>query len=279
MAGPYKVTMLFNFQGSGFSETWYYNVTGTLTQTNLDQIDAMAQVRNALTAEFVNLVAYRVSDLANPRATYVKNYASFPVSANLPDVPSTAWLAIARGPNGQGRRQFWMRGIADSWVQWDDTTESWKLVGTFNTKFQAFVAVITQTPWTIRVVTSTRGGAPSFPITSIASGTQQGQAIMTITNGPASTDAPIVIGGFRKPLAFLNGTYIYPTGFNVGGSTIVLRTKTITPQQAGAYITGGVARTQQFSYVTPATVQLVSPRERRVGRAFFVPRGRRSASR
>jgi hypothetical protein len=279
VAGPYKVTILWNFQGSGFSESWYYNITSSLGPTDLATIDAMATTRNMLTASSVNMVAYRVSDVSNPRQTIVKDFATVVGSSSTPDVVTNSWLAMARGPAGQGRRQFWMRGIADAWIQWDTTRAQWKLVPTFKRNFDAFVAVITKTPWSMRVVGGARPGGGGVAVQSVAPNNTNGSAVLTLAGAPPAAPATIIVGGFRKPLSKLNGTYIYPTGYAAGSTSVTLRTRTVTSLEANTYITGAQVRAQTFSYVTPSTVQLISPRERRVGRAFFVPRGRRSVSR
>lgn len=279
MPGPYKVTLLWNFQGSGFSETWYYNITAALGPADLAAISAMSTARNGLTAAFVNLVAYRISDTTNPRQTIVKDFVTVPGGGSNPDTPTNAWLAIARGPAGQGRRQLWMRGIADDWVEWNQANATWKLIGPFKTAFDKFVGIVSKTPWAMRTVKTQAQGAPGVGIALVAPGATNSAPVLTMSGGAAPPGGTLIIGGFRQPLSFLNGTYLYPTGYATGSTTITLRAKTVSQFQCSSYVTGAVVRSQQFNYVTPSTIQLVSPRERRVGRAFFVPRGRRSVSR
>lgn len=280
MAGPYKFTMLFNVStGQGFSESWYYQSASTIGQLSLTDFDALATARDNLCASFVNLVGWRLSDTTDPRKTYVKTFTDVSQAGNIPDPASTAWLASARGADGVGRRQFWMRGILDSWVSFNLTTNQWNVVGGFKSKFDAFVSLLTSqgSNWRIQTITSRKQSATARGVATVAPSVSGNTTLLSLADVTPYGSTPIIVSGFKKPLSYLNGTYINGSGYdvNAGTNSIILLQRQVNANAASFFGKGGVVRTKQTT-LTPIThVELVSPRSRRVGRAFFVPAGRR----
>lgn len=280
MAGPYKFTMLFNTStAQGFSETWYYNSSNTIGQLSLSDFDALAAARDNLCASFVNLVGYRISDVSDPRKTYPKTFTDISQAGNVPDPASTAWLASARGADGVGRRQFWMRGILDSWVSFNLTTNQWNVVGGFKAKYDAFVNLLTSSGsnWRIQTITSRKASTTARSVSTVAPSTSGNTTILSVADVTNYGSTPIIVSGYKKPLSYLNGTYINGSGYDVnsGTNSIILLQRQVNANAATFFGKGGVVRTKQTT-LTPIThVELIAPRSRRVGRAFFVPAGRR----
>ena len=277
---PFKFTMFFNFGGSGFSETWYNTQSGNISSLNPAPFDQLAEARDALCAAQVNLVGYRITDMTNPRQTYTRNYPPVTGATAAPDTISNAQLAIVHGANGVGRRQFWMRGMVDDWTEYDLTTSSWKVIPAFQTRYQNFVSRLTnvQNGWAIQTIQPRKGGTGLQIVDHITAQAGTSSALLSVPDGSIYNSLNIIVSGFKKPLSRLNGTYIYPTGYNWGATTIQLPQKFITAAQATAYPTSTASvRTRVTALTNITQLQLDAPRSRRCGRAFFVPRGRRSA--
>lgn len=277
---PFKFTMFFNFGGSGFSETWYNTQAGTISSLNPTPFDNLAAARDNLCASQVNLVGYRITDMANPRLTYTRNYPPIVGGTMAPDTISNAQLAIVHGSNGVGRRQFWMRGVADDWTTYNLATASWNVVPAFQGRYTTFVNLLTNANngWAIQTVQPRKGGTNVQNVIAIVPAAGNSSANLSVADGTVYGNNPVIVSGFKKPLSKLNGTYIYPTGYNFGTTTISLPQKTITAAQATTYpINTASVRARVTTLTLITQIQLDAPRSRRCGRAFFVPRGRRSA--
>lgn len=281
VAGPYKFTMFFNTPtGQGFSESWYYESSTPISSLPDAPFDTLAAARNNLCATFVNMVGWRISDVSDPRMTYTKNIPYTPQGTSPPDPASTAWLAIARGANGVGRRQFWMRGIRDEWVKFELATNQWEVVGSFRVVYDAFVGLLkaSGSSWRILTSKSAKQSNTKMAVLSLAPSTSGNTVILTVPSSAAFVDVPIIVSTFKKPLSYLNGTYLPTSGYVAGGAgtTVVLLNRQLNSNFATLYGGGALVRTKETTLTPITNVQLDSPRSRRVGRAFFVPAGRRS---
>lgn len=273
---PFKFTMLINFQGQGFSETWYHTGSGSLSAVPQADLDTLLSARNRLTAASVKLVGWRLSDVANPRLTKTGT-CNFSAGGSPPDVPTNAWLATVRGPDGQGRRQWWIRGVPDAAIVWDDKQLAFKPTGTFKSNYDAYVAIVTKSPWAIKVVTplktsTKKGKVTGLTINAVGSVRLVGQGG---TFAPLTKTAPVIVTGFKSQLAHLNGVYQAETAAEIADTSIDLLNQSAVGTAVEGYRLGAFARTAEYQYITPNNVSLVSPRERKIGRAFFVPAGRR----
>lgn len=271
---PYKFTMLFNFGGSGFSETWYYNGGVTFPVPQNSVFDQVYQQRALMTGIGTSPEGWRLSDLSNPRSTYVRYYSKVAPIGKNPDPPSTAWLADVRGVNGIGRRQLWLRCVPDEWVEYDSVTGRFTPVGPLVGALQAFTSLLTTPPWSIRTVVTLAASGIKSRVTSLAQGALGGTQLNAATTG-FNLEAPIVVSGFRKPLGVLNGNFDAVSAYTGSSGQFNLNHKAVTTAELATYNGGAWVRQATFSYTNIGTIDLIQPRERKVGRAFFVPRGRR----
>lgn len=272
---PFKYTMLFNFLGQGWSETWYYNANVPFPVAQNSVFDNLMQSRGLLCGENVVAAGWRLSDVSNPRNTFVRLFGKVNNSGLLPDTATNAWLASVRGVNGVGRRQLWLRNVPDAWIAFDTTAEKFVPTGPLINALAGYTGTLVQPPWCIRTVQSLAASTTKARVTAVAAG-PAGGTVLTVNLGGVPVGTSIVVSGFRGPLGFLNGTYDGNTGSTLGTTTLTLNHKGVTAADAAAYVGGAFARTLVFFYTSISTIDLVAPRERKVGRAFFVPRGRRS---
>ena len=157
MPGPYRVQLLTNFAGVGFSESWFYNYQNTLRPTDITQIKGMVRARQGLYGINSILQAVRIQDISNPRSVQVLTYGN-PAKAFDPndnDTASNAWLCTARNADGGNRRQVWLRGAPDNYVVWNVVAQRFDLVPELVRPFGDFKKSITQSPWSIQGVRPT----------------------------------------------------------------------------------------------------------------------------
>lgn len=268
--------MLFNFQGQGWSETWYHTGSGSISGVSLEPINALLSARNKLTAKAAKLVGWRLTDIANPRVVRTDR-TQFSAAGQPPDTPTNAWLATARGVDGRGRRQLWLRGVPDNSIVWNDAQLRFEPQGTFKGNFNAYINLLKGEPWAIRVVKSLKNSTKKALVTGVTESSIENVRLVNsndqFTN--LTVDTPLIVSGFKKPLAYLNGTYQVPKGADFIPSIVDLWQKTSSKKDRESYTGGASVRTQEFEYIRVEGIAIDQPRERRVGRAFFVPAGRR----
>lgn len=278
----FKYSMLFNFQGQGFSESWY-TTAGTLLGTSGSlnpPFLPLAIARANMTGKYVLLVGVRLTDLSNPRNTQTYAFAQKAQAGDDPDNVTNSFLVNVRGAANVGNRSLFIRGLPDDAIVWNDAAQVFSPVGVMVRQFSAYRNALLNDGWQLRAVQPIAKPIPA------------GQLISAITNNPV-TDAvvittsaampnqtlPLLVSGFKKPLSFLNGTYQPNSGFTItSGSSVTLRNRAMTLPQSLTFVSGSAAvRTQNFAFVNVNRVTIEFPRERRTGRAFFVPAGRRRA--
>src|SRR5258707_3469375 len=120
-----KFSMLFNFGGVGFSESWYYGGTGPGGGADVLSGDfkQLAEARQLMSGKYVNMVGVRLSDVDNPRQTSSQFLFAKFEGTDFPDVASNAWMALVTGQANRGRRQLWLRGIPDDQIAFDPATQ------------------------------------------------------------------------------------------------------------------------------------------------------------
>lgn len=276
----FKFSMLFNFQGQGFSESWY-TATGTMvnSRNELDPLfQALAASRDLLTAKYVNLIGLRLSDLSNPRNTSTYIYNPTVTAGAAPDTVTNSYLVNVRGANNKGNRSLFIRGLPDDAIQWNETARAFVPVGVMTKNFANYGGILTNGSWLLRYVTPVvKPYAPGQEINSITPSPTQNAVLIGTSGAMTSQNGPLIVAGFKKPLSSLNGTYIFGSGYSTsGGAAVNLLGRGITPQQAATYVVNSASvRPQQFNFVAVSKITIEFPRERRTGRAFFVPAGRR----
>jgi hypothetical protein len=273
---PNKFTMLFNFGGSGFSETWYSNDAVPTPIPPNSKWDQLYASRFALCNNSVTAIGYRISDPDNPRLTQSRVNPGLASFGDPPEPVQQAWLATVRGQANVGRRQFWMRGIADDWIQWSAASQSFTVVGPLKVAFDKFKALLLAGQWCIRTVQSLKAAGGGNPVNAISPNALGNAVTLSAAGAGIDKTKPIIVSGFKKGLGYLNGTYAALSGYQIPGNDVWIYGKSVSTTNATAYVGGGRVRQALYTYTPVADMNLEFPRERRTGRAFFVPRGRRA---
>jgi len=288
-ASAYKVVILYNLEGQGWSETWYLNQVLTPfppvgpggAPAIPGVISTFLKARNALNSPavyWIGLKLYALDATYQPtRVTWLyTNNAEGSTDASL-DYPTCSWLATVRGGAGVGFRQCWLRGIPESYFAWDPDSGQFLPAGNVRNTFANFLQQLTAGPWCIRTINSNKAGGLT-PVPALISNAANGAVILSASPPGAGPGAAIIVGGFKYPLQHLNGNYVYPTGYSLfTAGSVQLNQRAVTEQQIAAYNQTGTLRVRTYSLTPIAACALEFVRSRRVGRAFFVPRGRRSA--
>lgn len=274
---PFKFSMLMNVPAGGFSETWYYDGGTDLPVPPGNPFDDLALARQSILSKNAVMIGWRLTDMANPRVSEIKLYPKGVVNDSAADVPTTAWLAIAKGANNIGRRQLWIRGVADDMVSWNEVGQRFQYNAAFLAAFNEYVRTLTGagSKWSIQHVGSKKElGAAVFPVSAVAPVVGSSGTSLTCPNA-VNNALPIIVAGFKKPLGKLNGTYLPTSGFLSTVNTVALLTKSAPTYALNGYPGGATVRQRLTTLVNVKNIKLEFARERRVGRAFFELRGRR----
>lgn len=272
----YQLSFIFNAERQGWSETWY---TEAATRgLAMQKARLVADKRLCLVGAGVKMDAVRVSNVAEFKDALIDygvgNTPCKDTSILNRDLPSMAWLARCSAGGGPAR-SIWLRGIPDEWV-----------------KFKLEVGFIPEIPpllvqsFTQWAETCVQNG---FLLNALDKVTHQEKEIsnlaVTLGEGKCTVTSPnhgipnlkkVRIRNCKGTNASnANGEWIT---FNVTQDTFEIRSPTAFAA-AIAYIGGGLVRRQEKQFVAATEFQLVRPAQKDTGRAFFVPRGRRSVKR
>lgn len=276
---PFKFTMLFNFQGSGFSETWYYPGAVGFPLPPVNPFRNLFNSRYALCSNATVAMGWRLSDVDNPRQTAVEVNTGLTPFTDPPDTPTNSWLAITRGVNNVGRRQFWLRCVPDSWIVWSAAAQQFQPVGDLRVAFDKFKALLQNQGWAIRTVKSLLAAGGGQAVATVAPGAGGATVKLGGAVGGLDPNKPMIVSGFRKPLGYLNGTYATFSGWLPSGADVLINGKSVSADAAATYTFTARTRKAEYTYTPIQDVTLEFARERRIGRAFFVPAGRRRKGR
>lgn len=274
---PSKFTMMFNVPNGGFSESWYWNGPVALPVGPASVFDQLADLRGGMLATESVMIGYRISDIDNPRVSQLKLYPKTLRDIDKTDIPSSSWLAIAKGANGVGRRQLWIRGVSDDAIQFNDTANKFEYNPAFNVAWTNYKAFLTAGAnlWSIKHVQSKKeAGAGVVTVTMLVNNAAANNITLQCTQVFDPTK-PIIVGGFKKPLSRLNGTYLPNDGWVPVPTGIQLIGKAVPAYAAAGYPGGGNVRQQVVTLTKVANIELEFARDRKIGRAFFQQRGRR----
>ena len=281
-----KFTMKFNYGGSGWSESWYNPAPVPSATSSILQppFSTLQQARYLLSGARVQFAGWSVTDVANPRSGAAGYYGSTltPTQANAADNPTAGWLVDVRGVGNQVRNLF-LRGIQDADTVQSTVGTDFPIPGGLSDAFSAYRGALTAGGWQLKVVAKKfAAGTQTQAITGL-SPNSGGNAIVLIGPAPYAVIPPaafppnIIVSGFKKPLGYINGTYIYGSGWFVDAAGKVnLEGKSVATIQALAYTGGAMIRIQVPTYVNVLNATLMFPRTRHIGRPFFGERGRHS---
>lgn len=271
-----KLTLLWNFKAQGFSESWY-SAGSSLPTTNPDPaILAWCTARAKLCSKAMQFLGYRVTDVDNPRRTILYRNPNPPNTSVQPDVPTNAWLFEAKALNGAGTRQIWVRGVPDSEIEFDIVSQTFALTGGMAADMNGWAPLLTAGPWGIKVVTSLKDATKKASVTGpLSLAPLGGGTRLPGAAAGATVDRPLVVSGFKRPLQALNGTKAYNSSWFIDGADVIITHNAYAVKEMATYVSGASVREALYTVALVQTPQPVGPRERRVGRAFFVPSGRR----
>lgn len=274
---PFKLSFIFAQGNAGWSETWYSN------ESTMD--NAVGRLVPGFWNGFFNLranttqcVAIRVSDVNNPRSSkiYPQNKSRSTLGlgqVTQDDAPQSA-LLIRLLLSGGGARTLSIRGLSD---QPYNRGAGGVFVPTGDQVIQvnAYVQAVNVT------------GALLTRKLNPAGTTNPDVAIQTVT--PATPDgSQTVLNAVSMPFVFGQIVVFHRMPFNTfpglkgahrvvatgtGSFTVPIR---FTSNALVVNTPGGSARLAQYSYVKFDSFNIVDLREKKVGRPFFSPRGRRS---
>lgn len=278
MAGPFKTTLIFDSEtGSGWTETWYNLGAGNLEMAGT-HADILCTVRVGLIGKGNTIPSWKVLDVTQPRFSLSRDGMLGPFVPNKfpTDRPAGSQLGTCTCAPFPGRRQFWMRGVPDDWITFDPDTSMYVLNPAFIAAFTPFRDHIQNGRWGLRLVKSYKNSNLKGEVGVVQEDLATGFAKLTLRAGNTLPEkVNIVVGGFKKPLQSLNGTYLWPNGYTRTGADIVLRGKFISPIQGAGYVAGGTVRQQQFDYQPITRCAYDRPGGRKVGKFIGVPAGRR----
>lgn len=280
MAGPYKTVLTFSCEtGQGWTETWYQTGQSSLTAAGA-QAEALSSWRCQLCGQGSTLDTWTVLDVTTPRLSLSRDKLLGPLVSYpaVTDNPVSSQLGLVTCVPQSGRRQFWCRGIPDSWVIFDPFAGAYTLVGVFKTAFENFAAFITNGNWALRTVKSRLASVLKSQVTQVLPQPLTGFATLTLAaGGTFPGGVPAVVGGFRYPLQHLNGTFLFPNGYEYAAPTFTYATRFVTAYQATSYQAGAYVRQQEPQYNAITQCAFDRPGDRKVGKRLSLPRGRRSS--
>jgi len=283
MAAPtFKFDALFEYGDRGWAESWWTN------KVSYDALKGVAfqyaQMRFEQTAAGVSVVGARLVNVAAPRTGYVITYPEFSAKTNgSPEHNvSEAWLFKCRNADNGARRNFYFRGMGEGIVKTPVTAANFQPSGKMVTagkqliKFADTYGLVVRTCQTVAAA-----GAAAVPIDSISNGPNDylqlaGTLIGDLGEVPKKA---VIVSGFTGLAGKLNGTY-GPDQVKKETSGALTIKVGVTPLQLEAYKgLGAYARNAVYdqSKIDVGEFEFLS--DKNTGRAFFVPRGRRSGRR
>jgi len=273
-----KVTFLWNLGGSGWSTTLYNTQISQPPSSNVlpPQVMAMGTALRQATEIGTNWIGTRISLVGGNRITF-SQFTNNPVTGGVqPDYVASAGMILCRGQNNVGIRQFWVHAVASDQISYSGGV--WTATGALLGYLNNIASLLSGgNGWALRTVPGRLIGPP-LAIQTVTPTVQGGGTILAATGFVGTPPNPYIVSGFKYPLQHLNGVYTWPGGYTTaGGGSIVLNNRYVSTAQANSYVGGGTIRLGTPSYTNIAFAQFQFIRSRRIGRAFFVPRGRRSS--
>lgn len=269
---PQLMTMIFNAQKSGWSESWY--LTKADVQAAIAAANTIASARSSLLGQYSFLEAVRVSDVEVLNDSAVTTFWSPKFDPTLGGERDTPWNSIYVRINAGTlyRRQMHMRGVPDFWIEWDGKLGDYTVAAPAFTNLNRFGTVLKAQGACIRAADKSLANFPYKVIQGITAPTAGGLEFTVPNHG-------FVIGdtvSFRKVtgigLGNCKGRWIV-----TDSSTNTFRTAT-PPDSASTIVVyrgGGFVRKVFMNYFTITGVQYMRPTVKKTGRAFFVAPGRR----
>lgn len=269
-----RATLIFNDAKAGWSETWYKANVPSLTD-GLKDAQKLAKARGALVGLQASIEAVRVSDEAENRDSLLDfnpDHVSKEAESKSSDTPWNCFLArVSAG--SRYRRSVYLRGIPDDWIQRSLVEDTqFTMVEAFVKAWTAFGKHLVDNNWCIRAL-SREADTPEVKITDIrrAAGDVNIWTEVVAPGLNVTAGDHITVRGAKGTL--LKGAY--PV-FSSNANVVTIKRPM---DEKDNYVGGGMARKRVYALFPVTDYELIRPAKRDTGRAFFVPRGRRSARR
>lgn len=269
------MTFIFNQGRLGFSESWY--CTRDDLATALTDAVFVANFRKGLLGRGCFIEAIRVSDEAVLNDSLVQIIQLQPPN-NAPNAlfAGDPWDSIfARVQAGAlYRRQLWMRGVPDVWIELNpaDGRPTW--IPAFVTAFDNFKDAIVAKRYCIKALQ--KGGAPAQPrsISAVATSATGNFQITAPGHGLSNLQSVRIKGVKGNGLSNLTGVFVIE---NVTPNTFEVPLQPLAPGYL--YKGNGKVIPRIMGYFPITDAVYLRTAKKSTGRAFFVPRGRRRARR
>lgn len=272
----WKISLLFNQGRAGWSESWYSDDT---VGANPEQVaPALLVARNKLCGSGAYAEAYRITDTERLGNVTVSS-TGFAVETSALAVDVASNIVLAQVTNGtKYRRPVYLRGVPDEWIVRSDTRMEVEPSPDARLAFNSFLNFLIGEKIGFR--TYSREGA-------LGDGVDIGRWSETAGLGLTFKCAGLAaVAGDRVMIRRVKGAVPadarkvnrswYPVALGGDEYALPLSAEDVP---SFAALAGGKAYIRRSIFRAVVAGSLVRIASRKIGRAFFAPRGRRSRGR
>jgi len=269
----FKVTFLFNQSRHGWSETWYREAS-LLRDVRVPAAQVAAS-RSRLLGVGSLIEAYRITSVDKPYRKLLTKFTA-PESFNVDPTDQAPAAILARLHDSEliYDRLVTLRGCPDVEITIDEAGNPTVVDALYEQRWQDFVTTLKQQGFRWKARGKTGAGGTLINVTDIVIN-GAGRLAMAIPGLSTDVNGYFELTGFTGPAAaVVNGRHQVRAK---DGNQV----ETNTTPPVGTTLIGlelGKARAITVEYPTPETGVILRPGKRDTGRAFFVSRGRRKAS-
>jgi hypothetical protein len=271
----FKVTMFFREGANGWTESWYTSESYDSTSAMTALLDVAMQ-RMLMLGQGAYVDAVRVSETDRLRAAVTRQLNAMPVTATgYADYPSAAIIGEVRGDDPY-KKVYYLRGFPDDWVVKGAAGGDPEVVAG-KSLFKDYCSKLNQHEFQFKV--TQKGGIIGLGVEIKGFKAGPDNLIVTAPALGAAEGARVSIKKVKAPSSEM-GRRVNKTFkvLAVAGDDYTLQTPIAFHPDFARYA-GGKAFLKIPDFTTVSQGDLQRPGERRAGRIFFVPRGRRSAKR
>lgn len=280
----FRVDLLFNRVGTGWSEVWYREAASiqTASETALNLINARRSPLN----QACNVVGYRITPLSDNGLkdglgvtinTASRGYVGLQTEG--PDNPAVSTLVVCGEGSGQRSKHFWMRGMSDDSTTYN-TAGFQNDVPAFDNDFDVLRQYVKNAgAWLMRHFDMSSFEGRTSAVQTFSLGDDEQFAVHTTTPLSVAPGERVKIAGYprRGVLKGINGFVRVVSQLDETTIHIAKGSESLT---AGDY-PGLGARILKEKYIfdTITSMEPARSTKHNAGRPFFSTRGRRSAAR
>lgn len=290
-ANAWKLTAIFRDDFAGWSESYYFNVSGTRTMGQVADLFVNQRVKCLGDSAYLNFI--RVLDTNVPRAVSTWGYNRIGVASTgdgkqavtnfAEDAYRTVLIPFKTGAGV--RRYVMLSGVPDAWIERKDDQSYFGLNPAGATGYGAFRTWLVRNDWSLQIrVRQPAPGNPLLPVSALDVDADTGNYTVTLK-------APVPwLEGDKITLLKLKGNNVQlakgvrkVVALGAGNAPTLFAIDRGPRQDLGVPLAQGGAMAQKVVYtfdqatVTDDEPMLVSTRTR--GRPYAARRGRRSAKR